>query len=778
MTASYKQMPYNAWYERWPQYLLEIAAQHDERLNDIELLLVKAVKCAPQIVQQVIESINPQLPISTKLSALWAVRKSGIKLDNFPLIMQSFKHPLMLSILSNSDDTRIMALRLLAESHKTSELLSELECEHLLMYLEYNANTQSPATRQKQLALLNKAFNRLELNLIKVVKDYEKNPSNCKLYFQYVTFLKDVMIVLNRCLFAGANFSRRSVSLILLSKCIPLCLWIFNLDKKNNILPENLISPLVNMLSDSYESNKEIAVNILKEIEDKMDCSLIEQYKLAINLQEIRMHLSSVRPTDSVTAAYQLEFYCNRALAGSFENVQVEPVDYMPTQFAALKWLMHDLQLGLQLAKTSLLQAAKLQPLYGLLFAIKHLLKKLDFQSMALQQKWKDFIAELIAMCKELTKVVGPIVNSSSPEGHLPNDFGQFPPEIANNETELDAKNLECRILSNKLQPKYDAANIKTTPQMVLLCAWRTVKEASLILGDIVLRAPIHLTKSESEKPHYLITKDQIYDIGDLFKHLLAETKHRGAFEQAYVGFSKLCCRLWRVESPDLNGLPLQWLRDLLAIIAHSGLDDSNEQESKICATRRSAGVPFMVQALITSELQVGSTKSLLYCMSSLLHMCEPNNGKTAETRTHALNILRALFRCTDLNEAVGEFVADGLKCAIRSYDADTWSEKNSATLLFAALITRIFGVQRTKDSENLNIRNKMTGRIFFLRYPKLYDFFLQQLQEASALIMNKQKAHKLHPLLLILSRLYPSALEGTESNLKVRILKLYCCIY
>lgn len=301
--------------------------------------------------------------------------------------------------------------------------------------------------------------------------------------------------------------------------------------------------------------------------------------------------------------------------------------------------------------------------------------------------------------------------------------------------------------------------SVKTTPQMVLLCAWRTVKEVSLILGEIVICSPIQFSKLTE---HFLITKEQILEIGEHFKLLLSETKHRGAFEQAYVGFSKLCCRLWTVEANDLNSLPMLWLRDLITLISK---DDLNNE--KICATRRSAGVPFMVQALITSELQVGSTKSLYYCMTHLLQLCA-SPDKTSESRTHALNILRALFRCTDLNEAVGEFVAEGVMAALRSYDANNWSEKNSATLLFAALITRIFGVQRTKDSENLNIRNKMTGRVFFLRYPKLYDFFLEQLQKASDLIEQQQKAHKLHPLLLILSRLYPSALEGTESNLKL----------
>lgn len=66
----------------------------------------------------------------------------------------------------------------------------------------------------------------------------------------------------------------------------------------------------------------------------------------------------------------------------------------------------------------------------------------------------------------------------------------------------------------------------------ILLCAWRTVKEVSLILGDVCLKAPI---KSEISMVG-LITQDQIFSIGDRFVLLLSQLKHRGAFEQAFVG--------------------------------------------------------------------------------------------------------------------------------------------------------------------------------------------------------------------------------------------------
>uniref|UniRef100_A0A1B0G450 tRNA (32-2'-O)-methyltransferase regulator THADA n=1 Tax=Glossina morsitans morsitans TaxID=37546 RepID=A0A1B0G450_GLOMM len=755
MIAHHKELAFENWIKIWINYLLNIAAAQDSRLADIEILIVKAVKCEPRVVQVIITyEEKPRIPISTKLSALWAVRKSGIRIDNFQEIMQQFSKNLQLSILSNCDETRIMALRLLVETHKTTEPLTLLECKHLITYIEYNANCQSPAIRQKSLALLSKALVRCELNLVKILKG-KQPPKAVQNQPLELKFLQDVMRILVENLFLDANFGRRSMSLQLLEQCMRIGINC-NL-KLINLLPKRAVHALASVLADSYEMNKEFSVSMLKLLEDNGDCYLIELNDLNINLDEIKKLLTSIRPVDSVTAAYQLEFLCNRANPRIFGDFELP--SYANCPYAAIKWLLIAAKQGLKLAKQSILEAAKWNPIYGLLFAIKHILKKLDFGSLAQEISWRILVAELIMFCKELTMVVAPIINNSSPEGLLPNDLSAFNEELIGQE---DSEECESKSAHKILSPKarnIDLCAVKTTSQMVLLCAWRSIKEVSLILGEIVMCSPIQFNKSTEQ---FLITKEQILEIGEHFKLLLSETKHRGAFEQAYVGFSKLCCRLWTVESLDLNSLPMTWLRDLISLIS-----SQENNHDKICATRRSAGIPFMVQALITSELKVGSTKSLYCCMSHLLQLCAASE-KSSESRIHALNILRALFRCTDLNEAVGEFVADGIIAAINGYDNHNWSERNSATLLFAALITRTFGVQRNKDSENLNIRNKMTGRIFFLRYPKLYDYFLEQLQRASVLIQKQQKAHKLHPLLLIMSRLYPSALEGTESNLKL----------
>lgn len=72
--------------------------------------------------------------------------------------------------------------------------------------------------------------------------------------------------------------------------------------------------------------------------------------------------------------------------------------------------------------------------------------------------------------------------------------------------------------------------------------------------------------------------------------------------------------------------------------------------------------------------------------------------------------------RCAELGDAVSEYISDGIECSIRGYSAASWPERNSSTLLFSALMVRTFGVPRSKESETMSMKNKMTGRLFFIR--------------------------------------------------------------
>lgn len=82
--------------------------------------------------------------------------------------------------------------------------------------------------------------------------------------------------------------------------------------------------------------------------------------------------------------------------------------------------------------------------------------------------------------------------------------------------------------------------------------------------------------------------------------------------------------------------------------------------------------------------------------------------------------------------------------------------------------MTRIFGVQRNKDDDELSLKNRMTARVFFMRYPTLYDYLLQKLKEG---VNSESDNLSVHPILIILGRLYPTNMEDEQQVRTFKIL-------
>lgn len=107
-----------------------------------------------------------------------------------------------------------------------------------------------------------------------------------------------------------------------------------------------------------------------------------------------------------------------------------------------------------------------------------------------------------------MSTIVGPIISNSSPEGFVPEEFQSTDQPLA---------------------------------QKILLFGWRSTKEMSLLIGEIMDKIPF----SDPNRNKYICSGGFISKAETYFLKLFFETKHRGAFEQAYVGFCKLSKKLW-----------------------------------------------------------------------------------------------------------------------------------------------------------------------------------------------------------------------------------------
>ncbi|BFZ11478.1 hypothetical protein BsWGS_14517 [Bradybaena similaris] len=568
-------------------------------------------------------------------------------------------------------------------------------------------------------------------------------------------------------LYPGSAFARRTTSLAVLS----LMSTYFVTGDDGFSVPAQLtrqhVQTVLECLADTFEENKREAVKVCTVylahrgcIWDK--CGLQDVMRVSLTLA------CSTRPQDCSTAAYSLLLVLAQL---QHHPAQCELPDIIPAEVLlptgtlihlhekTAPLMLQNIFLSLldsqiSVANQSLITAAANRPMYPTLHCIRYILQETTFKKLPLEMfpAAREFIQQLITSCLNLSKVVSPVVQNSSPEGNVPeallgpglNIGNILEPGQPVSDTGLEQRTTEVASFSRALmepralvEPRAlmeSQALVESMPEYLVVCCWRSIKEVSLTLGNMCLQIP-PAQMADVATDSTLLSLEQVKVIGEYFTSQLLESIHRGAFELAYTGFQSMCHMLWNHHLSSFHQLPAQWLSDVIENIK------SGNPDSKLCSTRRSAGVPFFVQAVTSTEPVATGRKCFHGVMKELLVLAlsppsaDVRDGglESNQAQVHALNILRALYRDARLGEEVVPYIADGLKASILGFKSEHWAVQNSATLLLSALMTRMFGVKRSKDESNMSKKNCQTGRAFFHHYPSLYPFLLSELEEATA---------------------------------------------
>ncbi|XP_067421161.1 tRNA (32-2'-O)-methyltransferase regulator THADA [Emydura macquarii macquarii] len=816
----------NQWHDTWVSPLLLILCEEnpDQTTYITDYYLPKLLKCSPDSLSYMIKileasadanigSFNTRGALGALMACLRTARAHGLL--QFTDIMRGG----LLSIecvkqglVHQHNQVRIDALGLLCETHRSTEILSMEEMQLIQFFIMYNLNSQTPAVRQQICSLLKKLFCRIQessqvlykLEQSKTKQELIKESAKWDHFAtlqQYKDFMSSVCDKLFEALLPGSSHPTRFSALTILGSIAGIfsvpegqAQAVFQLAQE---IDRVRVQTLIQCFASTFEEVQVLAFELLMKLHDMLDLQDSENLHL---LFQAGMDLStSIKPYDCVTASYLLNFLIhhkgllgvclkNQLVTHTFQIVEDMSASTMEKNtLAVIKYLLANLEREIFQAEKSLLQAAASFPMYGRVHCITGALRQLPLNNLTLKTEWRQMVAKLILMSFRLSAVVSPIVQSSSPEGLIPMDtdsetagrLQMILHEIQPRDTNdyfIQAKILKehHRVDFEKPTDDKPAENVCTeirgkegqtcdvTAQMVLVCCWRSMKEISLLLGILCKLLPL---QTVSESSDGLITVEQVKDVGHYFEHQLLQSRHRGAFELAYTGLVMLTETLSRCTNESLRTLPQQWLYNVLEEIK------SCDPSSKLCATRRSAGIPFYIQALLASESKKSKTDLLKMTMNELLSLAVPvNESPSIIPQVHALNILRALFRDTRFGENIIPYIADGIQAAILGFTSAVWTVRNSSTLLFSTLITRIFGVKRGKDENSK--KNRMTGREFFSRFPTLYPFLLQQLEVVTSTKNSETGELKLHPslflLLLILGKLYPSPMDGAYSALSM----------
>lgn len=720
----------NQWAKTWVLPAINVLKSGRESENFCQKIISTAFKLQPAILRMIFPNdyIGTIEESKVLLHCLHNARKNGVELSlekDSNLYWRGLidKQKMEMFMIHQHEEIRLLVLASVAESLKSTELYLDWEFIFLINYIRYNITAQSPNVRKQIVSYYKKVLTRYDAgykvilrNITNLTRCLEANCTDkdqkkfLALYQElkksYRRFICNLTRILIGNLSYDSNFPRRATSLELL-------LVIHNIltsDEWKSCWNEEDVKNSHNILFDTYESNKKMIVKLLKTLPPHYLGFMNVNFTFKYMQRSFELALD-VKPSKTLSAAYLFEicsyspyFYDIVHCECGEETKKLNDPTLDMIVVLTRKFLNQSSEIKIDhvsMAKASV---------YGLILSIRHLLENRDVNQH--NDTYAGVFDHLVSTCCSISEKIMPVVCNPSPEGYLP-------------------ENVED-LCENDESPK---------AQMVLVYAWRTMKEMTLLLAEIVKQS-IKLENQIS-----MLSEETLAKIGQFFVDVFIQSKHRGVFEQAYVGFSIICENFWKSSRSKISCLPKQWLQD--AVDLCTGKKHSDD----LCATRRSAGLPFLILSILTTSPDASYFHGT---MTNLLNTAEDHDNCNDETRMHCLNVLRAIFRHSKLGELVASYVARGVILSIKGFKSVAWGVRNSSTLLYAALMTRMFGVQRTADPDHLCIKNKLTVKVFFLRHQELYKFILNSLAEechnSSSLI--------LQPILMILARLYPSNFE------------------
>ncbi|KAF3936127.1 hypothetical protein ABW19_dt0200342 [Dactylella cylindrospora] len=274
--------------------------------------------------------------------------------------------------------------------------------------------------------------------------------------------------------------------------------------------------------------------------------------------------------------------------------------------------------------------------------------------------------------------------------------------------------------------------------QGFLSYSWRVVSEASSLLGTVAKYALKAYDSMEDS--------DRFFESsGELLIEQLTSIRHRGSLSAIFPALTAICFQCLTSSSTIAQNLPHIWLERLLNVISTSGKS----------ITRRSAGLPMALGAILISEIQTKRNLSIFLktAFESLQNTVRtspvvetPSNDLLELPQVHALNCMRFLFMDSQLSGVVDPYAADSLSIAFGCFKSNIWAIRNCGIMLYTAIVNRVF----PKDGSTQTLRSDK----FFQRYSGLDKVFLETLSSGFNNLNDHRLIESVYPALDIISRL------------------------
>lgn len=236
-------------------------------------------------------------------------------------------------------------------------------------------------------------------------------------------------------------------------------------------------------------------------------------------------------------------------------------------------------------------------------------------------------------------------------------------------------------------------------------------------------------------------TSNRLLEVAENYKYLLLNIKHKGALSSVYESFLQILLKM--VQNQKTCHIPLDWLTSLL--------DSLERINPTLSFTRRSGGLPFLMLALVIAEFS--TNKGIIALVIDKLISVMSNTNSNNESKIHAINILRILFKDSSIGSEIMNHCEIVLCSCVDGFTAKEWSIRNGCLMLFSSLVLRIFGCNREGSTQSIN---QITFEMFFKKFhSKLIPLMLKELAICVRSIHRDTNLHpSLFPILSMLARL------------------------
>ncbi|KAL0481566.1 hypothetical protein AKO1_009236, partial [Acrasis kona] len=591
-------------------------------------------------------------------------------------------------------------------------------------------------------SLSNRFFKRLRDSSYKIYNAFERagdlrslqnsSAADCVAYRNMMQFMSQLVINLQNQIYPSCTHDKlmlvielyKTIIVTFHQPCIRLTCDLFH---------PNLITNLLNTFLDCWDKVRESLFELLVLMPSPLPC--YETVHRAQSLANCARNLiTSARQRESDAGALMIRllfkkyvalgWHCSSDLILS-NGGDDDPCDHVDLRFA--KELVKRLQESTRRVEVDLFQITTQHALIGPLLCIRNVILEINLATCNVDA-WKPTIAVLIDTIIKGCELAVKVISQSS-----------------NQDDQDESIHVDCRghVYFDDNQQQADFGRVHA---LTVNC-WLAVKECCMLLGTITSRIPLLSNRSDQLSDRCLLDMSQVVRMGQVFIHILLTTKHNGAIEKGQVGFQMLCKHLLMSDVQCLSELPSSWLDQvLLLLIRH---DTS--------ILRRSAGVPYVVIALLKAEPSHLPRQLLPRTMKFLFQLC--GHDQLDHVRVHALNVIKMIFYDASLASHITQYVELGFIQSLDGFESKSWAVRNSSLMCYTALMQRALGNKKEKT-----VNHGLTSREFFSRYPTIRPSLISRLHVA---VNHVDSLHfSLVPSLLLLSRLKPSAdMDGDDDR-------------